>query len=153
MIQNKYEILAEWLRDYEPIGSWLYINVSDMRAGNISLNSVSSQRYLQRYIDGSQECKLNFSIDLITNYDTGTSNTNLDALKECQQLVSWCEERQKNYELPEFDNCIVGEVEITTDVPSLSIDDTQMLAKYQILGSVNYLELRGENNGRNDKVD
>lgn len=139
---NKYEKLSEWLSRYEPIGSWLYFNVTNVEADNTSLNSVSNDRSLNKFIDGSTECELLFAIDLVKQYDTGTSELNLEAMAECEALIDWCEHQ---LELPKFDNCVVYQLEILNNVPSLSVDTDESLAKYQIQGKVSYLEMKGVN--------
>lgn len=143
---NKYEELSNWLTEYQPLGDWIYFNVTNIEEGSTSLNSMSSPKYLNKFIDGSTECELNFSIDLIKSYDTGTSTTNLEAIEECHQLINWCNKQNNLGILPDFGKgFIVNQVDILDNTPELSIDPENMLAKYQILGKVNYLDLKGEN--------
>ena len=144
MILQKYDELNKWMKDYPNIGSWLYFNVTDLEVDNNSLNSVSGARYLEDNIDGSKECELLFAVDMIKSYDTGTADTNLEALQECESLMNWVEEQMENENLPQFKKCNVHEVEILDSTPSLSVDTDQQLAKYQIQGRVRYLELKGE---------
>ena len=144
-MNNKYKAISDWLLNYTPIGNWLYFNVTNVELDNSSLNSVSGPRYLNRFIDGSVECELGFTINLVKSYDTGTSDTNLEALEECHKLMKWCEDQVRDGNLPVFDNCIVNSLEILQDTPSLAVDEDQSLARYQIQGQVNYLELKGDN--------
>lgn len=141
---NKYAELSNWFQDYPAIGSWLYFNVTNIAQDNVSLNSVQTSRYIQEFTDGSRERELNFAIDMIKGYDEGTSNTNLEALQECESISLWVEEKMENDELPTFEKCMVHEVEILDSTPALSVDNEAHLAKYQIQGKVKFLESKGD---------
>lgn len=138
---SKYKALSDWLNEY--FQDWIYFNVTNIDEGNISLNSISSPKAVERYIDGSSKCELSFAVDLVKAYDTGTSDLNIDSMQECESLIKWCEDKNLNKELPVFTDCLVEEVTIK-ETPAIAVDTDNMLAKYQIIGKVTYLDTKGE---------
>lgn len=137
---DRYEAIAEWLKDYPMIGSWLYFNVTNTDDGNVTLNSVSNSRYITEFLNGSREIELIFAIDMIKPYDTGTSDVNMEALAEVESFQRWCESGT----LPELSGCVVDSVEVLETTPSLAIDNDANLCKYQFQCKVHFIEMRGE---------
>jgi len=139
---NKFKKISEWLLNYPNIGDWLFFNVSNVEVDNVSLNSISGERILIEFNDGSAECELMFALAMFKSYDTGTSDVNLTALQECENLALWCEEQNQNGNLPVFDDATANEIEILNSTPELSVDSEQGIAKYLIQGKINYLKIR-----------
>jgi len=139
---NKYDSIATWLLTYPNIGEWLYFNVSNVEVDNVSLNSVSGERTLVKFNDGSAECELTFAVSMFKSYDTGTSDINLNALHECENLADWCEEQNAIRNLPTFTGSTVNEIKILDSVPDVAVDNEQGIAKYMIQGKINFLKNR-----------
>lgn len=138
---NLYEQISEWLKNYEHIGSWIYFNVTNYEAGCISLNSVTSSRYLRKFIDGSQEVELVFAIDMVNMYDAGTSTTNLEALQEVKNFSDWIELQNKLKSFPDFGTKReISDIAVLDDCPSITINADGQTAKYQFQVKITYKE-------------
>lgn len=144
MEQNKYEALRDWLLNYTQLTGWLYFNVTNIEQNNTSLNSVPGDSELNQFIDGSAEKELIFAIDMVKAYDTGTSDTNLDAIQEVNAFSKWITEHNQAQNFPDFDGCIVSEIKVLESAPSASVDNEQGLIKYQFQCRISYLETKGE---------
>lgn len=134
---NLYESLYRWLSTYTHIGSWLYFNVTNFEAGCVSLNSVSMSRYLRKDILGNRVVEMVCAIDMIKDYDTGTSDINLDAIAEVENFAKWIEDNDTK---PDFANKEIVKIEVLNNAPSLSVDNEANLAKYQFQIKITYNE-------------
>ena len=137
-----YNIVNEWLvNNYTPIGGWLYFNATPMIIGTVAMNSVSGDKTVKKYIDGSKQNELIFAIDMVTAHDAqGTSDTNMLALQEVENFSTWLD-NIKSSNFPDFgDYKKVQKVEVLTSVPSLLINNEQMLAKYQFQARIIYID-------------
>lgn len=137
-----YNIVNEWLvNNYTPISGWLYFNATPMIIGTVAMNSVSGDKTVKKYIDGSKQNELIFAIDMVTAHDAqGTSDTNMLALQEVENFSTWLD-NIKSSNFPDFgDYKKVQKVEVLTSVPSLLINSEQMLAKYQFQARIIYID-------------
>jgi hypothetical protein len=135
---NPYEVINDWLKQYEPIGSWLYFNSTPVDLGTTSMNTVPGKS-IKKFIDGSKEITLNFRINLIKEYDEGTSTVNLEAIKEVGSFTSWIIEQDSLKNYPDFgDKIETMEISVLTDVPSLGVNRESMLAQYSFSAKVVY---------------
>lgn len=149
----KYKVIQEWLKQYDPLNSWIYFNVTPMDTGTVAVNSVpESTITVQEYIDGSKEKKMVFAIVLVQKYSDGTDELNLKAMEEYENLADWIEEQNMDGNYPEFENCKVWEVVRKDSSPTVSVDGDKMLAKYQSQFEISYLEeRRKKQNGEIEK--
>ena len=76
IVGNKYKVISDWLSTYPKLYDWLYFNATQMIGDNTSLNSVSGERKIDEFIDGSYTAELYFSISMVKGYDSETSLTN-----------------------------------------------------------------------------
>ena len=139
---NKYEQVTKYLADnYIPLGNWIYFNATVFEDGNTSINTIESERATKVYIDGSKEVELLFAIAMIKTYDTEMSNTNIEAISEIDNFMTWIEE-QNNIENYPFlgDNITVLEINVLDLSPSLAVDTEQNLSKYQFNCNIKFLE-------------
>lgn len=144
----KYKAIQEWLKQYDPLNSWIYFNVTPMDTGTVAVNSVpDSTITVTEYINGDKEKKMVFAIALVQKYSDGTDELNIKAMEEYENLAGWIEEQDiaKNY--PEFTNCEVWEVMRKDTSPTVSVDSNKMLAKYQSQFEISYLERRKKQDG------
>lgn len=147
MIVNKYRAIIEWMKDYVQIGKWIYFNVTLAENNIMSVTSVQSQRTLEEYIDGSKRVEFLFGIALCKTFDNGTSDVNLEAMQEYENIASWIEEQNDNENYPDFgENIVIEEVEVLETAPSLTVDNQNGIARYQGQYRITYME--EENNGR-----
>lgn len=139
----KYEALARFIADrYEPLNNWIYFNALLSEDGNSSINTIQSTNPSVQYIDGSTENELLFSVAMVKTYDVEMSETNLEAIMEVDNFVSWI---QNLTEYPVIgDDCIVNDIIVIDDVPSLSVDESRNLAKYQFNCRLEYIKLKQE---------
>lgn len=142
---NRYEKISDWLKTYTPRFSWIYFNVTNSEPGNLSLNSVQNERELDKFIDGSRRVEFLFALDLVKEYDTGTSTINLEANKEFENISEWIEAQNKDKNFPDFgNNIIIEQVDVLETVPSVTIDTQAGMAKYQGQFKITYMEMKGE---------
>ena len=140
---NKYKAITDWLMDYSLLYSWIYFNVIRGEADTLSLNSVPNERELVQYINGDREVELLFALDLVKEYDIGTSDINLEANEEFENISNWIEEQNNNGNYPDFgENIKIEEVEVLETTPSVIIDSQNNLAKYQGQYRITYIERR-----------
>lgn len=142
---NRYEKISEWLKEYTPRFRWIYFNVTTSEADNLSLNSVQNERELDKFIDGSRRVEFLFALDLVKEYDTGTSSINLEANREFETISEWVELMNKEKHFPNFgENVIIEQVDVLETVPSVTVDTQAGMAKYQGQFKITYMEMKGE---------
>lgn len=140
MCENKYECLSNWLNNYPALYNWLHFNASKMEAENVSLNSVSGERKLEEYIDGSYKAELYFALILVKPFDFETSETNMQAMLEIVNFMDWVDNKE-NIDLLYFgSDVIVDKVDVLQSSPNMVIDTEQSLAKYQFQAKVTYIQ-------------
>lgn len=138
---NIYEKINEWLATtYKPLNEWLYFNATPMIVGTVAMNSVSGDRVYKRFVDGSVQRRVIFAIDMVLSYDdAGTSDVNMNAINEVNKFSEWIEEQLSLQNVPNFGkNRTIESIEVLTNVPSLLIDNTNGLAKYQFQARIEY---------------
>lgn len=138
---NIYEKINEWLATtYKPLNEWLYFNATPMIVGTVAMNSVSGDRVYKRFVDGSVQRRVIFAIDMVLSYDdAGTSDVNMNAINEVNKFSEWIEEQLSLQNVPDFgNNKTIESIEVLTNVPSLLIDNTNRLAKYQFQARIEY---------------
>lgn len=138
---NVYEKINEWLATtYKPLNEWLYFNATPMIVGTVAMNSVSGDRVYKRFVDGSVQRRVIFAIDMVLSYDdAGTSDVNMNAINEVNKFSEWIEEQLSLQNVPDFgNNKTIESIEVLTNVPSLLIDNTNGLAKYQFQARIEY---------------
>ena len=138
---NIYEKINEWLATtYQPLNEWLYFNATPMIVGTVAMNSVSGDRVYKRFVDGSVQRRVIFAIDMVLSYDdAGTSDVNMNAINEVNKFSEWIEEQLSLQNVPDFGkNRTIESIEVLTNVPSLLINNTNGLAKYQFQARIEY---------------
>lgn len=142
--KNKYEQIIKWMQEYTPLkDEWVFFNVSVAESGFKGVNSVQNERELETYIDGSRRVEFLFSLNIGEEFDSTTTNNNLDALQEFENFSKWVETQDKNKNFPTFeDNEIVEKVEVLETVPMITVDSQRSIAKLQGEFKVTYLEGR-----------
>lgn len=135
---NLFEIINEWLKQYKPIGSWLYFNSTPVELGVTSMNTLPSSQ-TREYIDGSKKVTLLFTIRMVKSYDEGTSDVNMEELSEVCRFSEWIKEQNDTHNYPDFgDRRTVTKVEVLSTVPSLAIDRASQLAQYSFNAQLIY---------------
>lgn len=138
---NKYKKITEWLQEYVPLHTWIFFNVLPAEPDAVTVNSVQNERVLEEYIDGSKRVEFLFAVALAKEFDTGTSENNLDALQEFEEISAWVETQNDLRNFPNFGNSInIEKVEVLETVPSVSVDNQNQIAKYQGQFKITYVE-------------
>lgn len=142
---NRYEKISEWLKEYTPRFRWIYFNVTTSEPDNLSLKSVQNERELDKFIDGSRRVEFLFALDLVKEYDTGTSSINLEANREFETISEWVELMNKEKHFPDFgENVLIEQIDVLETVPSVTVDTQAGMAKYQGQFKITYMEMKGE---------
>ena len=140
MLINKYNAITEWCATYPSIYEWVYFNASQMVQNNTSVNSVSSERKIEQFIDGSYMSELYFSITMIKGYDVETSTTNLDAMNEIENLMAWVDNDDNMSYLNFGDDVNILDLDVVELTPTITVDKEQNLAKYQFRAKITYIQ-------------
>ena len=140
MLINKYNAITEWLSTYPSIYEWVYFNASQMVQNNTSVNSVSSERKIEQFIDGSYMSELYFSITMIKGYDVETSTTNLDAMNEIENLMAWVDNDDNMSYLNFGEDVNILDLDVVELTPTITVDKEQNLAKYQFRAKITYIQ-------------
>ena len=140
MLINKYNAITEWLSTYPNIYEWVYFNASQIVQNNTSVNSVSSERKIEQFIDGSYMSELYFSITMIKGYDVETSTTNLDAMNEIENLMAWVDNDDNMSYLNFGDDVNILDLDVVELTPTITVDKEQNLAKYQFRAKITYIQ-------------
>ena len=140
MLINKYNAITEWLSTYPSIYEWVYFNASQMVPNNTSVNSVSSERKIEQFIDGSYMSELYFSITMIKGYDVETSTTNLDAMNEIENLMAWVDNDDNMSYLNFGEDVNILDLDVVELTPTITVDKEQNLAKYQFRAKITYIQ-------------
>ena len=140
MLINKYNAITEWLSTYPSIYEWVYFNASQMVQNNTSVNSVSSERKVEEFIDGSYMSELYFSITMIKGYDVETSTTNLDAMNEIENLMVWVDNDDNISSINFGDDINILDLDVVELTPTITVDKEQNLAKYQFRAKITYIQ-------------
>ena len=140
MLINKYNAITEWLSTYPSIYEWVYFNASQMVQNNTSVNSVSSERKIEQFIDGSYMSEIYFSITMIKGYDVETSTTNLDAMNEIENLMAWVDNDDNMSYLNFGDDVNILDLDVVELTPTITVDKEQNLAKYQFRAKITYIQ-------------
>lgn len=138
---NLYRNIDTWLKDnYAPLNNWLYFNATPSIIGTVSMNSVPGDNVYNQFINGAKQRRLIFAIDMVLSHDDmGTSDTNLLALDEVENLREWLREQQENKNFPDFGEYNkIEKMELLTSVPTLLVDTTNGLGKYQFQARIEY---------------
>ena len=143
METNLFKIINDWLKQYEPVGSWLYFNSTPVELGATSMNTLPSSQ-TKEYIDGSKDVTLSFTVNMVREYDSGgTSDINTEALDESCQFANWIKEQNDSLNYPEFgDKMYVKEIKVLSTVPSLAVNQTAQLAQYSFNARLVYRDER-----------
>lgn len=144
---NLYKRINTWFKDehngYVPfLNNWLYFNATPYILGSVSMNMVAGDRVIKEDILGNKYKEIVLAMDFVTQYDAmGTSDINIDMIDELENFNEWIELKNTRKEFPDFGgNCKVMEIVVLTNVPSMLIDTTSNLAKYQIQIKFEYIQ-------------
>ena len=107
---------------------------------NTSLNSVSGERKIDEFIDGSYTAELYFSITMVKGYDSETSLTNIDSIFEIENFMDWIDNDDNLKSLDFGDSVNILEIDVMQNVPTILVDSEQNLAKYQFQSRIRYIQ-------------
>ena len=108
----------------------------------MTVNSVSNGREIRSFIDGTREVEFLFAISLQKSFDSGgTSDVNLDAIQEFENIALWIEANNKSKTYPNFgDNVEIEKIEVMQTAPTVTVDQNGKIAKYLGQFKITYLE-------------
>lgn len=136
---NKHKVVLDYLSNYPDIKSFLYFNTSLEELNHTSVNTITSDYFEQKYLRGGIK-NYDFAITFIGQYDTGTSDININQIFDLEKFMLWIDEQNKNKNFPEFEVGEVISIENLQNEPSFSgINETGNLAKYMFQIRIKYL--------------
>lgn len=136
---NKHKVVLDYLSNYPDIKSFLYFNTSLEELNHTSVNTITSDYFEQKYLRGGIK-NYDFAITFIGQYDTGTSDVNINQIFDLEKFMLWIDEQNKNKNFPEFEDGEVISIENLQNEPSFSgINETGNLAKYMFQIRIKYL--------------
>lgn len=130
----------------------LYFNFINAQDDSNQLLTQSTERYAsRRYLDGSVMKIYSFTIllhksaaDIAVPKIEGYPNENISDMSAAQALIDWIKEQQDLHNYPNFgENCIIDNIDTTTDNPNFDGIDDQVsppLAIYSITIEIQYLD-------------
>ena len=137
---DKNKTLSEFISSYPQLYGWLYFNTLIQSSGETSLMT-DSDNILKEFIDCSKQREYIFSIMMMKDYDSGTSDLNIEALDETQNFNRWVEEQNNLENFPDWgENNVIDEMIVLSELPILSVDQDTNVAKYMLQLKINYLE-------------
>lgn len=137
---NKYLAIVNWINEYTPLNEWTYFNVVIDEPNTMTVNSVSNGRSVNQFIDDTNEVEFLFAISLQKSFDSGgTSDVNLEAIQEFENIAKWVETQNKLKNFPEFDE-VIEKVEVMQTAPTVTPDSTGKVAKYFGQFKITYME-------------
>lgn len=140
---TKNDIMNEYIQNYPQLHSWLYFNTIILEPYNASFMT-DSDNVIEEYVDGSKRKQYTFAISFTKEYDTGTSDINIEAMNETQNFTNWIEEKADNKELPDFgETCYMLDIKVLSPMPIMSIDSDTSVARYMVQAQVEYIEKKG----------
>lgn len=136
----KAKAITDYIKKYSQSHNWLYFNVVLKAPGRASVIT-DSDNTIQEYLDGSKDKEYQFMVEMAKNYDTGTSDANMEALEEIKEFIDWINENEAKGIYPEFpDNCMIESIEVLGEMPEVVVDPTKNIARYRISLKIKYLE-------------
>ena len=136
---NKHKVVLDYLSNYPDIKSFLYFNTSLEELNHTSVNTITSDYFEQKYLRGGIK-NYDFAVTFIGQYDTGTSDININQIFDLEKFMLWIDEQNKNKNFPEFQDGEVISIENLQNEPSFSgINETGNLAKYMFQIRIKYL--------------
>lgn len=139
---DKNKALSTYIKTYPQLYGWLYFNVINMAETNMSL-VMDADNIVSEFIDGAKIREYIFQISMIKPFDTGTSEINIDALKETQNFNAWIKSQNEARNFPIWNSTdIIDSIESLTEIPTMEVDSEKNLAKYTIQVKINYLEIK-----------
>lgn len=142
---NIYEKISIWLKECPEMGGYVYFNVIPLDSDTSSVTSSGSSLTLNTFLNGAEEVRLIFNIELVKQYDDGgTSDINLDAIKAFDEIISFVERKNNLKEYPELgDGYIVNEIGATYKAPEIYVtNDNPNISRYEGQFYIEYLEER-----------
>lgn len=136
---NKHKVVLDYLSNYPDIKSFLYFNTNVEELNHTSVNTITSDYFEQKYLRGGIK-NYDFAVTFIGQYDTGTSDININQIFDLEKFMLWIDEQNKNKNFPEFEDGEVISIENLQNEPSFSgINETGNLAKYMFQIRIKYL--------------
>lgn len=137
---DKNEALSQYISEYPQLYGWLYFNTIIQSSGETSLMT-DSDNIINEFIDSSKQREYIFSIVMLKDYDRGTSDLNIEALRETQNFNDWISTQNDIKNFPDWgNNNIINDINILSSLPMLRIDQDTNVAEYMLQLKINYLE-------------
>lgn len=140
---ERYKAMIEWLTEnYTALNGYIYFNAVTTEEGNVSLNPVASTRSLRHYVNSSRRAEFKFSISLTLQYDSGTSDINVDAAEEVDRFMNWFEAENNAGHYPNFGDDVTilyMRVQDNTVTPR-AVNGEENLAEYPFTCAVGYVK-------------
>ncbi len=140
-MDSKHEAMLAYLSKYPGLDAFLRFNSATDELGNVSVQTVYSNKWEKRYIGGHGIKRYDFAIVSMAPQDPGTSHANADRMQEAQDFMEWIDEQRKARNFPDFEGCRVLSIENLQNMPNLAgVNTAGNVAKYMFQCRVRYYE-------------
>lgn len=136
---TKHEAMLEFLRT-SPLFSNIAFQFGKVENDAVIFNTETNDAELSRDILGRKTKRYTFSIVTYRASNTDAeSDLNIDTLNTVDEFMRWIDEQNKARHFPQFENCVVKEIENLQSTPSVAGTDSQAgLVKYMCQMRVTY---------------
>lgn len=136
---SKTEIVTEWAKGWPELQGYLKLNSLVSENGDKSINTVSNELLVQKYINGQAKRELLFSLAYVKDWSDGFDDINQAAMSLGESWIEWVEEQNERKAFPNLPN--VESVEPLQNIPTLAmVYEQDSLAKYQFQCKIAYTE-------------
>lgn len=141
MDESKHQAMLDYLAQYPGLDAFLRFNSVTDSAGNVSVQTVSSNTWEKRQIRGHGIKCYDFAIESMAPQDSGTSHINVDQMQMAQDFMDWIDEQNRIRNFPDFAGRKVLSIENLQNMPNLAgVNAAGNVAKYMFQCRVRYYE-------------
>lgn len=142
-MSNKYSAVKNWLKQCPFFENFIFLNVIPDQSNAAAILTDGNSGIVSEFIDGSLVWELVFTVSIVRDYDTSTTDINAKAIGDFDEIANWIMEMNYRGELPDFGNYILVEHVIPYfNEPEIYISSDEKRARYQAKFVINYVTRR-----------
>lgn len=139
-ITGKAKAVLEWAKGWEELDGFLKLNALITQEGQATLNTVTNDSIVQKYIDGTAIRHYTVQLKVITSWSDGYDPVNVEAERLASSWLDWVN-RQFPENVPEWEGADITGIEALQNAPALNrVFENDSLAEYVIQAQITYIE-------------